>query len=636
MSKQYLKQVKSLEKKYDTAYGALKDYCTGWQTLLNPKRWAIRRLLTKIELLDSWTPSDVVLQAVKDIPSLQHINPTSKLAAVFFVIQKRNHLSPQAEKAVQKIIKLDKKQKESTVVKILERYSAWWIVRLFRGELGNAHVQYVRAVLKKYHTKDADYQELIDSVRTISFRKGDALSGFELIIIDAANEATQGESNNDTHKNESDASEEGSSHHSENIISKDHSTLNQSEETKRRLEAQHKEAEELKEKIRLEEEARQKEEARKAEEEQKEQERQLKEQEAKRQLEAQQQKEAEELRALYPEDVVLQEKEKMQGFKNTLEAIVKVYDAAFYQREFPVCRPAEFQSAMSAMYTEVVNKLNLDDIAFRNFLKNDYADLIEWISECEKQHEEFLRNYEKERSEESSRLKLLNTIKGKISPANVSLKNLCELLNQPAVLLGISEELRQEKLLNLKVLIDKVNSFKHESIKNFSFAQLQEIDKELDSIPDQIRPLKVDAQGNDLQRNYQDNSEIILHKIATLRHLLTPLNEEYQYITFRQKIEFEHPFHIQDLIRDSKQLMDASESICASFKLNSNRRFEKTDRLDELDAMPERIKAQRQINGQFISACKKIIEERQKQIAKVPTPSNDTKEAPIDFGMPAL
>lgn len=136
-------------------------------------------MLKRIDLLKTDNPSDIIQQAFKQIPSLADINPTSKLAAVFNVIQQKNQLDKKAQKILKKIIKLDEKNKEFTAIQLLEKYSAWGIVRLFTGELKNAHVKEVRVLLKQYREKEIDYQSLINKIHNINTQQEDPLNDFK-------------------------------------------------------------------------------------------------------------------------------------------------------------------------------------------------------------------------------------------------------------------------------------------------------------------------------------------------------------------------------------------------------------------------------------------------------------------------
>ncbi len=173
MSKQYLKQIKAIENGYQSAYVALKDYSTGLSTLFNPKRRAIKQALKKVK---KNSPTNVVINTLfESIPSLATINPASKLGAIFYVIHKNEGDTAGINKAAKAGIKNIVSPNEINMVKLLKRYSAWGIVRLFTGELGNKHVRSVRSLLRQWDASDLSYDALIQQINALKIKKGDTL-----------------------------------------------------------------------------------------------------------------------------------------------------------------------------------------------------------------------------------------------------------------------------------------------------------------------------------------------------------------------------------------------------------------------------------------------------------------------------
>lgn len=202
MSRQYFKQIQALKgNNYTTAYAALMSYCVGKGTFFNPKRRAILEALNHVH--PNADPSYVINNVVNTLDALGSsifdIKPTSKLAAVFYVINEneKNLDKTTTQISVQNIIKLDEARKEETVVKLLKRYSALWIVRLFTGELGNKHVKEIRALLKQYQTKQFSYEDLMTAVTEINTKEKDPLQELKPFIATIEHKAS-----NENHEDE--------------------------------------------------------------------------------------------------------------------------------------------------------------------------------------------------------------------------------------------------------------------------------------------------------------------------------------------------------------------------------------------------------------------------------------------------
>lgn len=155
---------------------------------------------------------------------------------------------------------------------------------------------------------------------------------------------------------------------------------------------------------------------------------------------------------------------------------MSIYNAPLYQREYPGFKPAVLKDVVQAFYSEVVGKIALNDLDLRYFLKDGYVDFVGWAAECEKQHEDFLVDYAKARDQEISRLQLLAALKKRIPQVVVDLKNLNALLNCDGVMLGITEELRAEKEKHLMTIVEMLNTYNDNAIRNYSFARLKEIE----------------------------------------------------------------------------------------------------------------------------------------------------------------
>ncbi len=201
MSKQYLKQIQALEgANYTSAYAALMSYCTGKGSFFNPKRRVILRALRTVH--PDANTSYVINTVIAFEPSILDINPATKLAAVFYVINRneKNLDETTTRVSVQNIIKLDEARKEETLIKLLQRYSALWIVRLFTGELGNAHVKEVRALLKQYRDQELSYDDLLHNITEMEITDGDVLSELAPIMeVNAAEDLPEEEEQNDSH-----------------------------------------------------------------------------------------------------------------------------------------------------------------------------------------------------------------------------------------------------------------------------------------------------------------------------------------------------------------------------------------------------------------------------------------------------
>ncbi len=184
MSLQFLGQIQSLEDNYNSAYESLKGYCTGWRTLLNPKRWAIQRALKGIKAKSS--ASKVINHLFTAVPSLATIDPISKLGAILSVIAKNETelkgLNTAAKAGMKNIVDLHNGLTEPNLVKLLRRYSAWGIVRLFTGELGNEHVKEVRGLIKRWNAATLTYDNLIQELKDLDVKKGDALEDLKTLI----------------------------------------------------------------------------------------------------------------------------------------------------------------------------------------------------------------------------------------------------------------------------------------------------------------------------------------------------------------------------------------------------------------------------------------------------------------------
>lgn len=650
MSRQYFDQVKSVKNNYKSAYESLKSYCTGWRTVFNSKRWAIRRLLKSIDKLQINDPSEIIHQAITQIPSLADISPASKLAAVFNVIQQKNQLDQEAQEKLQKIIKLDKKSEESTAIKLLQKYSAWWIVRLFTGELNNAHVKEVRACLKQYQRNEVNYETLIQNIQKMNALKEDPLNDFKEFLVnkygssrsELSKEKSQEHSvdvdSQDTPSGAEESPKEKSLSLSRDAQKPEQEGANKLEMNKSQRQAEQREqheqvklAELQKEKekqqkvelARLQQEAERKEreeQVRKEEQQKAELAWSLKEAVQKEQIEQEEllkkSQQKSELLNEFSEQDLLKAREQLVEIKNNFESFISVYNAPFYQREYPGYVPAEFKKIICAFYDEAEGKLALNDLELRQFLKNGFADFVEWAAEYEKEHQTFLEGYKKARDQENARLKLLAALNKSLLQVLSDLKNFVNLLSCDRVMLGITEELRAEKEKSLGAIIERLKSYDNNSMKNYSFAQLQDIDSWIASLPKELQLLKVDHHGNDLQGNYHDNSERIQNDINLINKMLSGLKQDVQEITFRQKMEFEHAFDISALIQSSNELLEDSELILNSFKQITNKStIRKFDRLEQLKALPERIKAQRDCNKGFIQACKVELEKRKSEQA---------------------
>lgn len=191
MSRSYLQKMKQLTNNYSGAYKALYDYCTGWRTLFNSKRWAIQRALTSFDP----NHNDIITHLLNEIPSLKDIDPSSKLAAVFNVINSKDQFSYKVQQDLNDIVKLDNARREATVVNMLSRYSAFWIVRLFTGELGNEHVKEIRNLLKQYHSKELSFEQLMINVSDLNVDDADPLNDFKTYFIHQDSEEVEEDSN---------------------------------------------------------------------------------------------------------------------------------------------------------------------------------------------------------------------------------------------------------------------------------------------------------------------------------------------------------------------------------------------------------------------------------------------------------